>query len=141
MARKDIEHSGIVVGVLGNKLDVQITSNSACSSCSAAKLCTASESKQKIITAYTDDNNIPSVGSQVIIFAHESLGMKAVFLAYVMPLILMVLSIVIANQLGTSEAVSGLVGIVALLPYFIILWLFRHKLDKEFTFKTKNQIM
>ena len=140
-AEEKIEHTGVVVSARGEKLVVEIQNSSACSTCKAAQLCTSSESKKKLIDVYAFDGKEYHIGDVVTIEGERSMGMRAVVLAYVIPLVLMVAVIVVMQKCGATEIVSALSGIGVEIPYFIWLYAIRRRLNKAFTFKTKNQII
>jgi len=64
----------------------------------------------------------------------QSLGFKALFLGYILPLIVLVVSLFVFNALGFSESVSGLLSLAVLVPYYLMLYLFRKSIEKQFHF-------
>ena len=139
--KKTIEHSGTVLRTDGEWVEVEIVSASACSSCDAAKLCTASEGKRKTVMALQGEGCKHEVGDTVVVEGRESQGLGATVLAYVVPLLLMVGTIVGLEALGVKESTAGIASLVILAPYYSILYLLRNRLNKAFIFKTKNQIL
>ena len=85
-----IEHEGVIVEIKGNsKAVVSIVSKSACASCHAKGVCSAADQKEKKIevTLSSDDNY--SVGERVILSLESGIGLKAVLVLYVIPLIIL----------------------------------------------------
>lgn len=130
---KKIEHTGIIRHIEGNKVKVEIVQMSACSSCHAKGACTAADMDEKIIDAI-NDNPALKVGDAVNIYGENGGGLFAVLLAFVIPFVLILLSLIITGRFIQSEAISGLISLSVLIPYFIILSLFNNKLKKKFTF-------
>ena len=73
------------------------------------------------------------------VVAAQAVGAKAVVLGFVVPLIVLLAVVIGALQMGVGEAQAALVGIVALIPYYIVLYLCRSKLDRMFTFYIENE--
>ena len=131
----NIKHLGIVVNINGSRLKVKIVQSSACSACSVKGHCSASETKEKIIDVY-NKNNVPcQVGERVMIVGTTSMGMKAVLLAFVLPFIVLLLALIISLKLtGGDEAVSALVSLGTLVPYYLIIYICRNRLSRSFMF-------
>lgn len=131
----NIKHLGIVENINGSRLKVKIVQSSACSACSVKGYCSASETKEKIIDVY-NKNNVPcQVGERVMIVGTTSMGMKAVLLAFVLPFIVLLLALIISLKLtGGDEAVSALVSLGTLVPYYLIIYICRNRLSRSFMF-------
>lgn len=131
----NIKHLGIVENINGSRLKVKIVQSSACSACSVKGHCSASETKEKIIDVY-NKNNVPcQVGERVMIVGTTSMGMKAVLLAFVLPFIVLLLALIISLKLtGGDEAVSALVSLETLVPYYLIIYICRNRLSRSFMF-------
>ena len=116
---------------------VEIVSESACGACHARGLCSVSESAVKEITVPTSGWNDLKPGDEVNVNLKASMGHKAVWLAYVIPLVILMTFIVGFTEAGFSELVCGLSGIGAVVVYYFFLWLFRKKLQNEYIFNIK----
>lgn len=137
MAEK-ITHAGIVECVEPGHLAVRIVQASACASCGAKRLCQSAESKEKVVDVYTSDALAYSVGQGVTVIGRASLGMKAVRLAFLYPLVLLMVAFIVCYRMSEgNEALSGLVGLVALVPWYVGLWAFRSRLQTTFTFSVE----
>jgi len=106
---------------------------SACSSCHAKGACTAADMDEKIIDAHSNNPNL-KVGDAVNIYGESGNGLLAVLLAFVIPFTLILISLIVTGHFIQNEAISGLISLLVLVPYFIILSLFNNKLKKKFTF-------
>jgi sigma-E factor negative regulatory protein RseC len=79
-----------------------------------------------------------SPGDAVTIVMKQSEGYKAVVLSYLIPLVIVISSLVALDSLSASELITGLISISLLAPYFLVLYLFRKKIDRSFTFTLKT---
>jgi sigma-E factor negative regulatory protein RseC len=132
--KEQVKHTGKVVSMTPQLTTVQIVSHSACSSCHAAGLCGLSEYAEKAIQVPTDPYAAYGVGDEVQVVLKASMGMKAVWLAYFLPLVILLAVALGLIALGVSEVVAGLSGIAAVGVYYLGLWLFREKLQDEYVF-------
>ncbi|MBP9482431.1 MAG: SoxR reducing system RseC family protein [Parabacteroides sp.] len=134
---ESIDHMGIIEKIDGNLISVKIVQQSACSGCHAKSMCTASDSKEKIIEV-TDYSGKFNVNDTVIVCGESSLGLQAVLFAFVTPLIIIVLTIALGTNLQLAETESALLGLFAVVPYYGILYMCRNKLKKKFVFTLKK---
>lgn len=111
---------------------------SACSACEAKSLCHSAESKEKMIEVHTADAADFKVGQEVMLVGTLSQGLKAVVYAYVIPLILMLVVLFLSLLRGMDEALSALLSIGVLIPYYLIIYLLRHHLTRKFSFTLKH---
>lgn len=131
---KVISHLGNIESIEEDIIKVRIISTAACSSCSAKGACNASEIEEKIIEVMRDKNRDFKIGETVNIQMDESLGSRAVILGYIIPLIIMVGSIAILVNLF-NEGIAAILGILSLIPYYLILYLSRQKQKNKFQFR------
>jgi positive regulator of sigma E activity len=131
-----IQHDGTVKKVDGNSVLVSITSNSACSGCHAEGLCGISGKEEKIIDIRGRYNVSP--GDSVTVIMKQSTGYKAVVLSYLIPLVIVITGLIVCNLLSLNELTAGLVSISFLVPWYLILYLFRNKINRSFTFTLKT---
>jgi sigma-E factor negative regulatory protein RseC len=131
-----IQHDGTVTKVDGNSVLVSITSNSACSGCHAEGLCGISGKEEKIIDIRGRYNVSP--GDSVTVMMEQSTGYKAVVLSYLAPLIIVITGLITCNILSFNELTAGLISILLLVPWYLILYLYRNKINRSFTFTLKT---
>ena len=65
------------------------------------------------------------------------MGHKAVWLAYVVPLIILVAALLGILSAGGTELLAGLGAIGAVALYYGVIWLMRERLRKEYVFNIK----
>jgi sigma-E factor negative regulatory protein RseC len=135
MAKKnEIKHSGKILEITPDFTTVQIVVSSACSSCHAKGLCGMSEDEEKVIMVPTDPYAEHKVGDEVQVLTKMTMGLKAVWISYVIPLaVLMILILSLSSVIG-NELVLGLVSIAGVALYYFGIWLFRDRLSDEFVF-------
>ena len=134
MKEPDIEHEGIVTGVTDSHILVRILQQSACAGCHAAGVCSTADRKEKIIEV-EDHSGAYEVGEQVTVWGQTSLGMQAVLLAFVVPLFIILVALIVGTELRWSETATGLSGLLLLVPYYYIMYRMRGRLKKRFVFR------
>jgi sigma-E factor negative regulatory protein RseC len=133
-----IEHEGIIEKINGNQITVRIIQKSACSSCHAKGACIAADSKEKLVNI-SDNTGQFFEKEKVIIEGKESMGYTAILWAFVVPLIILISILVLSlNYLQQSETEAALISIIALVPYYFIMYLFRNKMANSFKFSIKK---
>lgn len=138
MAKKnEIVHSGRILEITPDFTSVEIIVSSACSECHAKGLCGMSEDDEKVIMLPTDPYAEYKVGDEVKVCTKMSMGLKAVWISYVIPLaILMILILSLSAVIGNEYLVGGL-SIAGVALYYFVIWLFRDRLSNEFVFYIK----
>ena len=132
--KEQVKHTGKVVSMNPQQTTVQIVSHSACSECHAAGLCGMSEYTEKAIQVPTDPYATYGVGDEVQVVLKASMGMKAVWIAYFLPLVVLLAVALGLIALGVQEVVAGLAGIAAVGLYYLVIWLLRERLQNEYVF-------
>ena len=134
-----IKHRGRVESVDGSHVVVRIIQTSACSACSIKGHCNASESKEKLIDVY-EVNASYQIGEEVVLCGTTSMGMRAILLAFGIPLLHIFLAVFIAMKItGGNEMLSSLIALAAVTPYFIAIYFMKNKLNKTFSFTIEKQ--
>lgn len=142
MRREEISHDGIVTDVTENAVIVEILSKSACSACHARGLCGASEEAVKRVEVRRYPGSpTPSVGDRVVVSLSRSLGMKAVLVSYVFPLLILLILVVSLSRVCGSEWVAGLSGLAGTAVYYLMLYFLRDRIagDYEFHINQNNR--
>ena len=138
MSKKDeIVHTGRVVEMTPDFTTVEIIVSSACSSCHAKGLCGMSEDEQKLLSVPTDPYAAYDVGDEVKVCTKMTMGLKAVWISYVIPLLILMILILTLSAVIGNEIITGLVSIGGVAVYYLIIWLFRDRLQNEFVFYIK----
>ena len=152
--RKMIKHDGIIIALNGDGTAlVRIVQTSACAACKAKAMCASAESAEKEMTVMLLGDGQWAVGDTVEVMVQQKMGWKAVVLAYLLPFFVMLAVMFVGNGLlaigdGTigllgdeakREAVLGTVALCAMALYYLVLGLFKDKLQKEFSFTAKKK--
>lgn len=132
-----IEHPGVVERIDGRHIYVRIMQQSACSACHAKGICSASDCEDKIIDVL-DFSGVYEINDRVMVCGQTSLGLQAVLLAFVIPLIIVMVVLFAGTALKWNEGLIGISGLAVLFPYYVILYCFREKLKKKFVFTLKK---
>ena len=134
-----IKHRGIVEKVEGAHVVVRIVQASACAACSAKGLCNASESKEKQVDVYEAGASY-RIGEEVVLCGSTSMGMRAVFLAFGIPMLLLLFALFVTMQVTDGDAlVSSLVALFAVVPYYLVIYFMKDKLNSTFSFTIEKQ--
>ena len=148
--RKMIKHDGIIIALNGDGIArVRIVQTSACSACKAKAMCASAESKEKEMDVVLIGDEAMrlrgesmnyKVGDEVEVMVQQRMGWKAVILAYLLPFFVMLAVICVGNGLlNVREEVLGTIALCAMAVYYLVLGLFKDKLQKEFSFTAKKK--
>lgn len=133
-----IIHSGRICEIGTDRVYVLVSQVSACATCSAAHLCQSSESREHRIEVLTSDADQYEVGQEVIVEGMTSAGLKAVVLAYITPMVLLMVTVMTCIAAGLEEPLAALAGIAVILAYLAVLWIMRDVTCKTFRFKIRK---
>ena len=129
-----ISHEGVVTKITDEELEIKILSQSACAACHAKSACGMGEQAEKILTVPRPKGKDFALMQRVNVRMAIGQGNKAAVLAYLIPIILLLAVLFVCLGLGISEGISALLSVVALIPYYIILYLLRDKLKQKFEY-------
>ncbi len=158
-----IKHDGIIIALNedGTAL-VRIVQTSACAACKAKAMCASAESAEKEMTVVLLGESAPqksadfsgtpqamrregerrgfAVGDTVEVMVQQKMGWKAVVLAYLLPFFVMLAVMFIGNAIWTvREEILGTVALCAMALYYLVLGMFKDKLQKEFSFTARKR--
>ena len=132
-----IKHSGIIKDMDDNQYYVSIVAESACASCHAKSVCNVSEMRDEIVEISRNKEDDFAVGDQVEVLMEKSHGAKAVMLGYVIPFVIVLVTLIVSLSLINNEGIAGLISIGILVPYYLILYLKRDALKTVFRFRIR----
>lgn len=146
---EEVNHKGRIETIEGNHIVVRILQTSACLHCKIAGHCNSAESKEKLVDVWTQHAEKYIVGQDVEVVMRGRVGLKAVFLAFVLPVIIAFAAIWAELQMTSpsgvwplsepyNEGVGALVGVVVFIVYYTLLYFFRDSLQKQFRFRIKE---
>ena len=135
--KNEIRHKAKVIEMTTEFTTVEILVSSACAECHAKTLCGMSEVQEKVISLPTDPYATYNVGDEVELCTKMSMGMKAVWISYVIPLLILMILILSLSDVCQSEAMTGLASVGGVALYYLVIWLLRGRLNNEFVFYIK----
>lgn len=134
-----ISHSGIIESVDGKCVKVRILQTSACAACKVASHCNASESKEKIIDVLNvNDVSSLSVGDTVMVSASRDVATRSLLFGFGLPFVVLVTVLIVVLQLTGREGLAAVSGLGALIPYYLVLWLFRDIIQQKLSFELES---
>ena len=133
-----ITHPGRVVSVDKKELHVQILSMSACASCHAKGFCSAADMQDKIVDVKNTYEQAYQPGDKVTLVLKRTKGNHAVFLGYIFPFLIVLLSLIVFTYTIESKELERLLSLDLLVPYYTILYLNREKIKERFDFKIQE---
>ena len=134
---ENVSHIGKIVRITPQVTTVSILQHAACGECHAAGLCGMADLAEKTVEVPTDPYAFHNVGDQVEVLLKASMGMKAVWLCYAIPLVILLGTVLGLMALGAPEIPAASAGLGAIGLYYIGLYLFRNKLRNEYVFTIK----
>lgn len=134
---EEITHKGRIVAIDPQITTVEIIAEAACASCHAKGLCGLGEEKVKQILVRTSAWNPHQIGDEVEVVLKKAMGYKAVFIAYGLPLVVLFVTLLTLTFLGVGELYAGLGALGAVALCYLVIFLFRNKLSKEYSFYLK----
>ena len=134
-------HKGTIIEITQECIRVEIINKSMCAACHAKGFCSAGDTKDKIIDVEYYNNGEFAVGDEVEVIMNRSMGFKAVWISYVVPLVILLIFLLTLQGLGFSELHSGLFALLAVCVYYLVVYFFKDKLANKFVFTiVKNNI-
>jgi sigma-E factor negative regulatory protein RseC len=91
--------------------------------------------KEKVILIPRPRDKDLSIGQEVMVSMGLGQANKAVVFAYVIPTIILFSMIFILNHFKIEEGINALISIGSLVPYYLILFLFRDKMKRKFEYE------
>lgn len=129
-----IEHEGVIIGIDSDFISVEILSQSACSLCNAKSMCSMSEVKAKIIQVENRGFNLYEKGERVNVLLKRNLGFRALWISYLIPLIIALVLLVVLPTVSVDELSMGLSVLAIIALYYFVVYLLRDKIKKDFIF-------
>ena len=133
-----ISHEGIVTKITDDELEIKILAQSACAACHAKSACGMCEQAEKVLIVPRPKDRDFALNQKVNVRMAIGQGNKAAVLAYLIPIVLLLAVLFVCLGLGMNEGLAALVSIIALVPYYIVLYLRRDKLKKKFDYTIED---
>jgi sigma-E factor negative regulatory protein RseC len=137
-SNSQISHDGIIQSVENDSVTVLLSPGVSCSGCQAEKSCGMSMNSAKVVKISGSFKFNP--GDKVDVLMKISQGYLALFFGYILPLLLVVISLVTLNTIHADELISGVISIGVLIPYYIVLWFCRNYFGRKFSYILKAAV-
>ena len=139
--KKSVDHKGTIIEITEGNIKVEIINKSMCAACHAKGFCSTGDTKDKVIDVAYFNNGEYSVGDRVVVTMKRSMGFKAVWISYVIPLLILLIFLLTLHSLGFGELLAGLSSVLALGVYYLVVYLLRDRISTDFVFTiAKNNI-
>ena len=137
----NICREGIVRAVNGDDVNVEVIVSSACSGCHAKSICIPSDRRKEVITIKNTRHEEYREGETVELLLETSAGNKAVVLAYVLPLFVLMLLLFGCYALTHKELLSVGIGVLGVVIYYLILKSAGKSVEKGITFGIRKKVI
>ena len=135
---KLLEHKGIVREIGDKLVEVEMVVEDACGSCKAKGLCGVDEENKRFVTVYDELARYFTPGEEVMVGVSEVMGMKAATYAYIIPFFILLGTLLLTLHVGWSETAAGLTSLSLMCLYYVVLFFFRKRIEKEIVFKIRK---
>lgn len=135
LPQDNITHDGIIRHISEEIISVMIVSKASCASCQVKGACSASDMEEKNVDVKRSMHHHYKVGDKVIVMMDQSLGTWAVMYGYVFPFLVLLFGLILFTQILDSEGLAGLLALLLLVPYYLVLYLSRKRMDRKFQFR------
>ena len=115
-----------------------MTVEEACAGCRAKEICGVGTGERRVVAVHDSMAQYYEVGEQVSISIEEIMGVKAVIYTYIIPFFIMITLLLGLKAAEASDLVAGGSALLAAGLYYVVLWFFRSRLEKEIVFKIKK---
>lgn len=132
--QETISHEGVVTKITDDELEIKILAQSACAACHAKSVCGMGEQAEKTLTVPKPKDKEFALNQKVNVKMAIGQGNKAAVLAYLLPIILLLAVLFVCIGLGLGEGLSAIISFISLVPYYIVLYLRRDKLKRQFEY-------
>ena len=134
-----IRQSATVIRVDATQIEVEVCRPEACAACKAKSVCSEGGGQGKRMTLANDGQGY-QLGEQITLVMRRSAGLKAVVIAYLVPVILVVAALLVFQTVQIKETVAAISTLVLLGLYFLVIRLLRGRLNRELTIEIENEI-
>jgi sigma-E factor negative regulatory protein RseC len=135
---KLLEHKGIVREVGERLVEVEMVVEGACAGCKAKGLCGVDEENKRFVTVYDSLAQYYTPGEEVWVGISEVMGMKAATYAYIIPFFILLGTLLLTLHIGWSENAAALSSLGLMCVYYIVLFFFRKRIEKEIVFRIRK---
>lgn len=132
---EQIEHPAEIIKIEKGRIFAKVEVKSACGHCAMKGTCGIGDCTDKTIEIAVDNADNYHIGDKITVILDQNYGFYALFLGYILPLLLVLAVLFASLAMDLSEIESGIYSIIILIPYYFGLSLSRKYLRKKFLFK------
>jgi sigma-E factor negative regulatory protein RseC len=130
-----ITHAGIVGRITASQIEVHINVSGQCTACRVKGFCSMADVAEKKIEI-TNTGQDMKPGEKVNVVLRQSLGLMAVWWAYLFPLLLLLIILLLLQTLPDLYSGAAALGSVAI--YYGVLYGFKEKFKKKYIFEIEK---
>lgn len=137
-ANEPIDHIAVVTALPSpGSAEVILSDSGQCDSCVAAKFCrpVSGGSEKTRLTVSVPEGLGLKKGEQVVVRGSEAIHRRAIMLATVIPCLALIVVMTIFFLLTLNSGLAALAGLGSMVMFFLLLFLFRDRLAREFRFE------
>ena len=126
---------GVVREIYNDYLLVEVVLQSACDGCHAKGFCLSSQGQGELMKVHIQEPATSfQIGEKVTVYAAAKLEKKAVLLAYLLPLIILISTLLITYQITQHELIAALAALIFIAIYYIVIWSINKRggIDRQF---------
>lgn len=135
-SKKEVSHTGIVKERNKEGITVSILTQAGCVSCQIKDNCNMSDQSEKELDIKCDPL-LFTPGQRVEVLLRATQGMNAIFLGYILPFIVLMAVMIVTSKLTQNEGIIGIAALTSLIPYYLVLFVFKNQIKKKFTYVVK----
>lgn len=133
-------NKGIISAISEDKITVAVQCQSACSKCTQHHVCSLEIKQKKVIIPVSNPQSY-KIGQEVdLIIGKKSMALSLLF-AYALPLFLSLIMLGLGVLNKWSDAKSGIIALLVLIPYYATLFFTNSLLKKHIAIEiTENSV-
>lgn len=137
-----ILHHGVVEKLMPgrNMVGVRIADSDECAACAAAKICRAGNNSSELLAVTVPPGMRLNIGDKVEVTGSEQLHRKAIRLLMLYPTMAIIAVMVGVYLLWGNQLMAALAGVGVMFMFFIILYVCRNRINREFVFVIKRKL-
>ncbi len=135
-----IRQSATVIRADASEIEVEVCRPEACAACKAKSVCSDGGGQGKRMTLVNDGQGY-RVGEQVTLVMRRSSGLKAVVIAYLVPVFLIVAALLTFQAMQVKDIIAAMTTLGILGLYFLIIRLLRGRINRELTIEIEKEII
>ena len=131
-----VEHEGLVVEASDSHVLVNVIVKSSCAGCQIKGGCNLSEIQEKLIDINHNKEGYKN-GDKVLIAMETVLGYKALLLGYIIPFIIILLTLIVSISVFQNEGTAAGLALGFAVVYYLIIYILRKYIQKAFRYTLK----